>query len=72
MLNKAIESGKEHRKQYTGAARYIRSCRCNGGCGYCEDNRKYTTNRNIEKTDDIINEQLESIDIDTSSMIVRL
>lgn len=38
-LNKAIKHGKEKRKPYYGSARFDRSCRCHGGCGYCEDNR---------------------------------
>ena len=31
-LDKAIESGKEHRKQYRGAKRVDPSCRNHGGC----------------------------------------
>jgi len=40
-LDKAIESGKEHRKQYRGAKRVDPSCRNHGGCPYCEENRLY-------------------------------
>lgn len=39
MLDKAIESGKEHREPYRRSKRFDRSCRNHGGCGYCEDNR---------------------------------
>ena len=72
MLNKSIEHGKEHRKPYRGAARFDWSCRCNGGCDYCESSRKYTTYRDFEKTEQMVREQLESIDIDTSSIIVKI
>lgn len=29
------------RKGYTGAKRFDASCRCHGGCGYCESNRTH-------------------------------
>jgi len=38
-LEKAIEHGKEHRKQYRGSKRFDCSCRNHGSCGYCERNR---------------------------------
>lgn len=40
-LNKAIQHGKEHRKQYTGAQAIDRTCRNHGGCPLCEGNRLY-------------------------------
>ena len=38
-LNKAIEHGKERRKQYYGSKAIDRSCRNHGGCPWCEENR---------------------------------
>lgn len=40
-LDKAIESGKEHRQPYRKAKRVDTSCRNHGGCSYCENNRTY-------------------------------
>lgn len=40
-LDKAIEHGKENRKQYRGGKAIDRSCRNHGGCTWCEENRKY-------------------------------
>lgn len=42
-LNKAIESGKEHRKPYRKAKAIDKTCRNHGGCPYCEGNRKHST-----------------------------
>ena len=38
-LDKAIEHGKEHRKQYTGAKAIDRTCRNHGSCEWCKGNR---------------------------------
>ena len=40
-LDKAIKSGKEHRKPYTGSKAIDGSCRNNHGCPWCEENRKH-------------------------------
>lgn len=40
-LNKAIDSGKEHRKQYTGSKSIDRTCRNHGSCDWCRNNRLY-------------------------------
>ena len=44
-LEKAIAHGKEKRKPYRGAKAVDRTCRCNGGCPWCEGNRKHKYNR---------------------------
>lgn len=44
-LDKAIEHGKEKRKPYYGSQAIDASCRCHGGCGWCEGNRLYRTRR---------------------------
>ncbi len=38
-LNKAIKSGKEHRKPYRKAKGVIRHCRNHGACLHCLSNR---------------------------------
>lgn len=40
-LDKAIKSGKEHRKPYTGSKAIDCTCRNHGGCPCCEGNRKH-------------------------------
>ena len=39
-LNKAIEHGKEKRKQYKGAKNVDPTCRNHGSDYWCEENRK--------------------------------
>jgi len=48
-LEKAIKSGKEHRKKYYGAKRIDRSCRNHGGCPWCEENRTYQSRKLKDK-----------------------
>lgn len=38
-FHKAIEHGKEHRKEYHGAKAVDRTCRNHGSCKWCEDGR---------------------------------
>ena len=38
-LEKAIKSGKEHRKNYRGAKAIDKSCRNHGSCFHCKNNR---------------------------------
>ena len=40
-LDKSIQSGKEHRKQYTGAKAVDATCRNHGSCRRCCGNRTY-------------------------------
>lgn len=40
-LDKAIEHGKEHRKEYRGSKSIDKTCRNHGGCDWCEENRKH-------------------------------
>lgn len=49
MLDKAILSGKEHRKEYYGAKAFDRQCRCGGSCGRCRENRLYKNKKRLEK-----------------------
>ena len=38
-LDKSISSGKERRKQYTGAKAVDSTCRNHGSCSWCQGNR---------------------------------
>lgn len=40
-LDKAIEHGKEHRKEYRGLKAIDKTCRNHGSCKGCEENRKH-------------------------------
>lgn len=42
-LDKAINSGKEHRKPYRKSKRCDKTCRNHGSCPYCQGNRKHST-----------------------------
>ena len=50
-LAKSIQSGKDRRKPFRKAARYVRSCRCHGGCDYCLSNRQHAVNKAKAKAD---------------------
>jgi len=45
MLDKAILSKKEHRREYRGSKSIDRTCRNHGGCPYCIDNRLASSKR---------------------------
>lgn len=40
-MDKAIASGKEHRKPYYGSKAIAKSCRNHGSCPYCTKNRQH-------------------------------
>lgn len=44
-FDKAIEHGKEHRKEYRGAKAIDKTCRNHGGCEYCEGNRLFSSKK---------------------------
>ena len=48
-LDKAIQSGKEHRKKYRGAKSIDCSCRNNGSCDWCRRNRLYKNLKRFDK-----------------------
>lgn len=48
-LNKAIASGKEHRKQYRGAKAVDCTCRNHGSCDWCKENRLYKNLKRLDK-----------------------
>lgn len=45
-LDKAIKHKKERRKPYRGSKAFDCSCRNNGSCSWCRDNRLY---KNIKR-----------------------
>ncbi len=47
-LDKAIKSGKEHRKEYRGCKAIDSSCRNHGSCPWCLGNRT-NKNKNMDK-----------------------
>lgn len=50
-LDKAIQHGKEKRKEYYRLAPSIdMSCRCHGGCIWCLGNRLYKYEKENQKT----------------------
>lgn len=61
-MDKAIKSGKEHRKEYCGCQYIDPSCRPHGGCEYCKGNRMYQWNKQKEKTN-IALKEFENEDI---------
>lgn len=42
---------RTYKKEYTKSKRFTKSCRCNGGCPYCLDNRMKSTTIHREKAD---------------------
>lgn len=65
-LNKAIEHGKEHRKQYTGAKAVDKTCRNHGSCAWCEENRKHSRTKRELAAEQYM-EEYEEEDIDVVS-----
>lgn len=47
-LDKAIESGKEHRKRWRGSKNFDKTCRNHGSCDYCKGNRLYSTKKAMD------------------------
>ena len=48
-LDKAIRSGKEHRKPYRGSKAVDPMCCNHGGCDYCLRSRTYRTQKEFER-----------------------
>lgn len=49
-FDKAIESGKEHRKPYRGGKKYSKYCRNHGDCVWCRENRLHKYNKKLVGT----------------------
>lgn len=55
------------RKEYRGSKLFDKSCRNNGGCDYCRDNRTHTLQREHERTEQALHEcesDIEPIAVD--------
>jgi hypothetical protein len=48
-LDKAIASGREHRKPYRRAKAVDSTCRNHGSCSYCVENRTYQARRELSR-----------------------
>ena len=55
-IEKAIASGKEHRKEYRGAKAIYKTCRNGGSCEWCRMNRMY---KNLKKLQEPIDKYEE-------------
>lgn len=49
-LDKSIQNGKEHRKQYRGAKLVDCQCRNHGSCHWCKMNRLYKNLKRLNKS----------------------
>ena len=61
-LEKAIASGKEHRKSFKeyNFAKYVdKQCRNHGSCEWCKGNRLYRRKKETEKTNNKLEEYYE-------------
>jgi hypothetical protein len=58
-LDKSINHGKEKRKPYRKSKAFDKSCRPNGGCPYCAENRKHGEKKRKAKTDQQIKEYFD-------------
>ncbi len=68
-LDKAIEHGKEHRKEYRGSKAIDKTCRCHGSCDWCKNNRLHQSNVQEEKFKLDIEEWLEGEENELESSI---
>lgn len=55
-LEKAIEHGKEKRRQYIGAKAIDRTCRNHGSCEWCKGNRTYNNRKEELRSEQEIEE----------------
>ena len=56
-LDKAIEFGKERRKQYRKSKAFDRTCRNNGKCPWCEGNRTYQARKEHKRIQSLEKEE---------------
>lgn len=72
MLDKAIKSGKEHRKEYRGAKACDKTCRNHGSDDWAKDNRLYRANKLLEKSEQDLEEMDLVIEISKSEPVIDL
>lgn len=61
-LDKAIEHGKEHRRQYRGSKAIDKTCRNHGDCPVCLGNRFYQSMKANERMTQDETEWMQSRD----------
>ena len=59
-MEKAIEHGKEHRKEYRGAKAVDRTCRNHGSCMWCYYGRMHNNLKRKLSIDEQIEEYIEN------------
>jgi hypothetical protein len=52
------ENRKDHRKPYYDSRDFDRSCRSNGGCPWCKENRLHANKLRAQEAEDEIEEYL--------------
>ena len=72
MLDKAIKSGKEHRKEYRGAKACDKACRNHGSDDWAKDNRLYRSNKLLEKSEQDLEEMDLVTEISKSEPVIDL
>ena len=58
-LEKGIDHGKEHRKQYYGSKAIDRTCRNHGTCSWCLKNRTHKNKVREQRLEDMLEEYME-------------
>ena len=58
-LDKAIKSGKEHRRPYGFAKSICKSCRNHGDCPWCKANRLHSQIQIEKRTAEMIKEYMK-------------
>lgn len=65
-LSKAIEHGKEHRKEYRGSKLIDKTCRNHGSCDWCYGNRMHSTRQREQQMDDQYEDYIDDEDVDNN------
>ena len=68
-LDKSIEHGRDHRKQYHGARAVDRSCRPHGSCPWCRGNRLHNSKVKELDAKEQMNEKASVYTIETDRSI---
>lgn len=58
-MEKAITSGKEHRKPFRGAKAVDATCRNHGSCPYCRSNRLHKSQAEKDRSDYLLKEKYD-------------
>lgn len=58
MMDKAIKYNKEWRRPYRNSKSFDRTCRNNGSCNYCRNNRTYHNRKEDLRINSILSDYL--------------